>query len=244
MSTATRSQLDQNALLNVLLEHDIRRLEPHMLALDMAAGAVLIHSGQEVTDTWFPCGAAMAAFCISSPEGHTVDVGYVGREGAVGGIVSNGHVPAFSTAVVRMPGLFLRIKTIALEQAKLDSLALRHWFSRYSDCLLAQVFQTAACNATHTIRQRVAKLLLAGLERTDEMAIAMTQEQLADMLGVGRTFISRVISGMRDEGIIETQRGRIVVLSVPSLRHQSCRCTDIIQNHFDAVLHGIYPLPG
>jgi hypothetical protein len=86
----------------------------------------------------------------------------VGSEGAVGGIVSNGNIPAFATCHVQASGRFIRIKTAALEQCKLDSLSLRHWFSRYSDCLLAQIFQTAACNATHTIVQRTAKWLLAG----------------------------------------------------------------------------------
>lgn len=243
MTAATKLDLSQNMLLSVLNEDDRQRLLPHMMVLDLSAETILVHTGQDVVDTWFPCGSAMAGFCIRGANGHSVDVAFVGREGAIGGIVSHGSIPAYSTAVVRVPGTFLRIKTSALEQAKLDSIHLRHWFSRYSDCLLAQVFQTSACNATHTIRQRIAKLILAGLERTGSTDIPMTQEQLADMLGVGRTFVSRILGTMRKQGIVESRRGTLVIRNLPELRGESCRCTQAIEDHFDAVLHGIYPKP-
>lgn len=243
MPSATRSQLSQNGLLAVLREDDRARLEPHMHAVEMPAGGILQHAGEDVVDTWFPCAAALAAFCVTNPQGQSVDVGFIGREGALGGIVSNGHVPAYATAVVRAPGTFLRIKTTALEQLKIESLALRHWFARYSDCLLAQVFQTAACNATHTIKQRVAKLILGGHARTGEMALPLTQEQLADMLGVGRTFISRVVGTMRNEGIIESRRGTLLIRDLAALRGESCTCAAAIEDHFDTVLHGIYTPP-
>lgn len=243
MTAATKLDLSQNMLLSVLNEDDRQRLLPHMMVLDLSAETILVHTGQDVVDTWFPCGSAMAGFCIRGANGHSVDVAFVGREGAIGGIVSHGSIPAYSTAVVRVPGTFLRIKTSALEQAKLDSIHLRHWFSRYSDCLLAQVFQTSACNATHTIRQRIAKLILAGLERTGSTDIPMTQEQLADMLGVGRTFVSRILGTMRKQGIVESRRGTLVIRNLQELRGESCRCTQAIEDHFDAVLHGIYPKP-
>ena len=243
MTSATRSQLSQNALLAVLRDEDRTRLEPHVHAIEMPTGGILQHAGEDVVDTWFPCGAALAAFCVSNAQGQSVDVGFVGREGAIGGIVSNGNVPAYATSVVRLGGPFLRIKTSALEQMKLESISLRHWFSRYADCLLAQVFQTSACNAVHTIRQRVAKMILAGLARNSEPEFRMTQDQLADMLGVGRTFISRVLGSLRRDGIIETGRGVMIIKDLQALRALSCTCTMVIEDHFDKVLHGIYPPP-
>ena len=203
---------------------------------------ILQHAGDCVVHTWFPCGEAMAVFCVSTgPDDNAVEVAVVGREGAIGGIVSNGQLPSYSTAVVRSSGPFLRIKTTALEHAKLDSITLRHWFSRYSDCLLAQVFQTAACNATHTITQRTAKWLLASIRRTNGNAFEMTQEELADLLGVGRTFVTRTVSKLREQGVIATRRGVFVVLDEAALRQQACGCTTAIEDHFDTVLHGIYP---
>ena len=241
MTTPSADDLNANGLLNKLSAEDSRRLAPHMLALELQSGHVLQEVGEDVLDTWFPCGSAMAAFCVGHATGAVVEVALVGREGAIGGIVSNGHLPSFSHAEVRASGRFLRIKTSALEMAKLDSVSLRHWFSRYSDCLLAQVFQTAACNATHTITQRAAKWLLAALARTEKSEFELTQEQLAEMLGVGRTFVTRIVGRLRADGVIATRRGVFIIKDEAALRGLSCTCTTAIEDHFDVVLHGIYP---
>lgn len=243
MTAPTPDDLSHNGLLATLSDADQKRLAPHMMVFDLKRGHVLQEAGDEVVDTWFPCGPAMAAFCIGTCDNSSaVEVALVGREGAIGGIVSNGHVPAYATAQVRFGGRFLRIKTSALEQAKLDSLSLRHWFSRYSDCLLAQVFQTAACNATHTISQRAAKWLIAAVSRTNGCEFEMTQEQLAEMLGVGRTFVTRVVKRLREDGTIATRRGVFTIKDEALLRDTACGCTTAIENHFDVVLHGIYPV--
>jgi CRP-like cAMP-binding protein len=242
VTSPTRTEMAENALLARLREDDRSRLAPHMMVFHLNKKDVLQRAGDEVAETWFPCGSAMASFCVWADEGSgAVEVGLVGREGAIGGIVSNGHVPAFATAVVTAEGTFLRIKISALERAKIESIALRHWFSRYSDCLLAQTFQTAACNAKHTIMQRTAKWLLAAVARTRGSEIDITQEQLAEMLGVGRTFVTRVVRQLRDEGIVSTRRGIFIVNSEAALRDKSCQCTAAIENHFDTVLHGVYP---
>jgi hypothetical protein len=243
MATPTESDLAGNLLLGKLNEADRARLAPHMMVFDLEAGAILHEAGQDVIETWFPCKSAMAAFCVATNAGSdAIEVALVGREGAIGGIVSNGSLPAYATSLVRFGGQFLRIKTSALELAKLDSVTLRHWFSRYSDCLLAQVFQTAACNASHTIAQRTAKWLLAAVMRSEANELALTQGQLAEMLGVGRTFVTRTIRRFRDQGLVSTRRGMIVILDEPTLRRLSCHCTEAIEEHFDTVLHGIYPV--
>jgi hypothetical protein len=235
-------ELAENVLLAKLRDDDRRRLAPHMTMMDFQAKRILQRAGDDVVDTWFPCRSAMAAFSIwIDDDNPAVEVALVGCEGAVGGIVSNGNVPAYATCQVRSGGRFLRIKTAALEQCKLDSIALRHWFSRYSDCLLAQLFQTAACNATHTIIQRTAKWLLAGVARTNKLEFEMTQDQLAEMLGVGRTFVTRTVGQLREEGLLETRRGIFIIKDELALRQKSCHCTTSIEDHFDVVLHGIYP---
>jgi hypothetical protein len=235
--------MSENILLATLRPEDRQRLAPHMMVMELEKKHILQKAGDDVVDTWFPCGPAMASFCVWADEDSSpIEVGLVGREGAIGGIVSNGHVPAFATSMVVAGGRFLRVKTSALERAKIESVALRHWFSRYSDCLLAQVFQTAACNAKHTIMQRTAKWLLAAVERTRASEIDLTQEQLGELLGVGRTFVARIVGQLRDEKIISTRRGRFLVENEEALRAKSCRCTTAIENHFDRVLHGIYPL--
>jgi hypothetical protein len=243
MTTPLPAELMENALLARLRDGDRQRLVPHLVLTDLRAHAILQRAGEDVMHTWFPCGSATAAFRVWSDENNpAVEVALVGSEGAVGGIVSNGHVPAFATCHAHTGGKFLRIKTSALEQCKLDSISLRHWFSRYSDCLLAQVFQTAACNATHTIVQRTAKWLLAGLARTGGVELEITQEHLAETLGVGRTYVARVVGQLRDEGVIETRRGVFIIKDESGLQLRTCRCTTTIEDHFDTVLHGIYPV--
>jgi len=242
MASPTPEDMLQNELLAKLNEEDRRRLAPHAMVFELNRGDILHHAGAEVTETWFPCGSSLASFQLWADAGAgAVEVALVGREGAVGGIVSNGRVPAYATAIVRAGGGFFRIKTAALEQAKLDSISMRHWFSRYSDCLIAQVFQTAACNATHTIMQRTARWLLAAMVRTRRTDFDVTQEELAETLGVGRTFVSRVIRQLRDEKVIITRRGGLTVLDTHALQKKSCQCTALVENHFDVVLHGIYP---
>lgn len=240
MSTLIAHELVTNRLLGVLREPDRIRLASQMYGFDLQAGFILQAAGEIVEHTWFPCGAAIASFCIESDAGECVEVAMVGREGAVGGIVSNGDTPAFATAKVRASGRFLRIRTTALEAAKLDSIALRHWFARYSDCLLALVFQTAACNARHSILQRASRWMLAAAERTQSPHLAMTQEELAELLGVGRTYINRTFAHLRQHGLIETKRGQIFIVDEKALRLLSCSCTAIVQDHFQAVLEGSY----
>ena len=231
----------ENELLGKLSEADRHRLAAHMMVFELDQNAVLQSAGEAVLDTWFPCGSSLASFQLWTEDGTAVEVALIGREGAIGGIVSNGSLPAYANAVVRVGGSFFRIKTAALEQAKLDSITLRHWFARYSDCLLAQVFQTSACNATHTIMQRAAKWLLAAMVRTRRAQVIITQEELAEMLGVGRTFVTQVVRQLRQEEIIATRRGAITVVDRSALQAKACQCTALIESHYDSVLHGIYP---
>ena len=116
-------------------------------------------------------------------DGRRVETALVGREGAIGGIVSEGRLPAYARAEVQYPGPFWRISVADLEAAKTGSGSLRHVFMHYADCLVTQIFQAAACSATHTIEQRSAKWLLAAYERTGSCTVPITQEQLGSMLG-------------------------------------------------------------
>src|SRR5690349_2638367 len=107
--------------------------------------------------------------------------------------------------------------------------------------MLAQVFQSVACNAVHTIEQRTVKWLLAAIDRTGDHDVPLTQEQLAGMLGVGRSYVSRVIQSLKGSGILETRRGGVRVRDINSLQSRSCGCNDALRRHFDQVLAGVYP---
>ena len=122
---------------------------------------------------------------------------------------------------------------------------LANIFARYADCLLAQIFQSTACNAIHSIEQRTAKWIISAMERTDgDDVVPLTHEQLATLLGVGRSYTSRVIQTFKAEGVLETRRGSILVINRDALRSRACLCNEAVKNHFEEVLRGVYPTEG
>ena len=217
-----------------LIAHDLDRC-------DLDEDLLIYNPGDEVEVVHFPCGPSLASYLISSEDGRDVEATLVGREGAVGGIVSQGYLPAYSRIVVKFGGPFVRLPIGKLEQAKLKSHSLRDVFARYADCLLAQIFQSTACNAIHSIEQRTAKWIIAAMDRTDNDVVPLTHEQLAGMLGVGRSYASRVIQTFKADGILETRRGAIVVRKRAALDARSCQCNESVKSHFEDVLRGVYP---
>ncbi|QFR33998.1 Crp/Fnr family transcriptional regulator [Ancylobacter sp. TS-1] len=230
-----------NNLLGALRPSDFGLLRAHLRRFDRAAGSVLYEPGDDVRNVYFPCGQALVSFMVPLEDGRQVEITTIGREGAVGGIVSQGRLPAFARAVVQVSGPLLRLDCAELDRAKAASPPLRNLFARYADCLLAQVFQSVACNATHDIEQRTAKWLLAAFDRTGEEDLRLTQEQLAAMMGVGRSYISRVIRQMQEAGAVEPRRGRLRIRDGERLGAISCGCHRSVRRHFDDVLSGVYP---
>ena len=143
---------------------------------------------------------------VDLDDGRSVEVASIGREGAVGGIVSCGHSPAFSRAEVIVAGPALRVPMRIIEEAKARSGHLRNLFCRYSDYLLAQIMQSVACNSFHPIEARAARWLLTAQDRAGSR-LALTQESLAGLLGVQRTTVNAVARELQDEGLITTRRG-------------------------------------
>ena len=230
-----------NNLLGALRPADFALLRAHLKRIDRPASGVLYEPGDDVRHVYFPCGQTLVSFMVLLEDGRQVEITSIGREGAVGGIVSQGRLPAFARAVVQMEGPLLRLDSGELERAKDISPPLRNLFARYADCLLAQVFQSVACNATHSIDQRTAKWLLAAHDRTGDETLRLTQEQLAAMLAVGRPYISRVLGEMKAAGAIEPRRGRIRITDSERLRGLCCGCHQAVRRHFDDVLSGVYP---
>jgi CRP-like cAMP-binding protein len=108
--------------------------------------------------------------------------------------------------------------------------------------MLAQIFQSTACNAVHSIEQRTAKWIISAMERADDDAtVPLTHEQLATLLGVGRSYASRVMQIFKAEGILETRRGSILVRNRDALQMRACLCNESVKNHFEEVLRGVYP---
>jgi DNA-binding transcriptional regulator YhcF (GntR family) len=230
-----------NNLLAALAPRDRDLLAIHLTPVTLGTGEVIYNPGDDVRFVLFPCGPTLLAFRVALEDGRSVETALVGREGALGGIVSRGRLPAFARADVQFGGPALRAEVASLDTIKRKAPALDELFARYADCLLAQVFQAVACNAAHTIEQRAAKWLISAAERTGAPQMLLTQEQLAAMLGVGRSYVTRVLRSFRERRLVETRRGALHLLDSDGLEHLACGCQHAVRQHFDEVLAGVYP---
>lgn len=230
-----------NRLLGGLPEADRQMIAPYVTPVSLARSAVLFEPGDDVSQCHFPCGPAMASLVVALPEGALAETATVGREGAIGGIVSMGHKPAFARAVVQIAGPALRIESERLEDLKHRSSTLRDRLARYADCLIAQILQAVACNALHDLPQRLCRWLLTVQDRVGGPDIPLTQEFLAEMLGVQRTTVTSVAGQLQAEGLIRYQRGRITIVDRAALHARSCGCRIAVLDHFERVLPGAYP---
>jgi CRP-like cAMP-binding protein len=230
----------ENGLLRALSSTDWAILRPVLEEWSGPPGKILYEPGDIVQFAYFPRMLSLISYFVVLSDGRSIETALIGHEGACGGIVSQGRLPAYARAQVQAGGSFLRIDLNSLEKAKKRSPTLHDLFARYADCLMAQIFQSVACNAAHSIEQRTAKWLLAAVERSGTFDLTLTQEQLATMLGVGRSYLSRVVQSMKEDAVIETRRGGIGVRDVRKLRSRACECNAAVNRHFEQVLKGTY----
>ena len=224
-----------NRLLSTFSGEARALLEPFGELIDLSAGEMVLEAGELVRSSLFPVGPTMISMTVELSGGRSAEVASIGREGAVGGIVSCGQAPAFSQARVLVPGPAFRVPMHALEQAKTRSAFIANLFCRFSDYLLAEVMQSVVCNAFHSIPERAARWLLHAQDRAGDR-IELTQEAFAGLLGVQRTTINAVVQQLASEGLIATGRGNVQVTDRAGLKHRSCECYERLQHHFDAVI--------
>jgi len=230
-----------NNLLCALREPDYALIAPGLFAAQHSVGDVLYNPGEDVEIVHFPCGPAMASFVVSDEDGREVETALIGREGAVGGVISNGSLPAYTRIAVKFGGHFACINVSDLHAAKRKSPTLQNWFDRYADCLLSQIFQGTACNAMHSVEQRVAKWMLAAAERLGHDVVPFTHEELAALLGAGRSHTTRALRAFGAQGLIVTRRGSVLLRDSAALKKIACSCNDLVKHHFEEVLSGVYP---
>lgn len=242
MSRTIADELDRadeafvgNRLLSTLPSDSRALLEPFGEIVELASGSTVHERGADVASSYFLFGSAMVSLVLDVEGGRSLEVASIGHEGAVGGIVSCGHAPAFARAQVLVPGPALRVPMTVLEDAKARSGHIRNLFCRFSDYLLAQVMQSVACNTFHSIDQRAARWLLTAQDRSGSR-VELTQEAFAGLLGVQRTTVNAVIRMLQDEGLVTTRRGVIEVADRAGLKRRTCECYDKVERHFARVI--------
>jgi CRP-like cAMP-binding protein len=231
-----------NRLLAALPSAELETLLPHLDRVMLPMRQVLFEPGDDVTHAHFPADGTVVSLVCVMEDGRAAEAAMVGCEGAVGALISAGHKPASTRGVTQAAGMALRIESARLEEAKQASPKLRDLLNRFSDSLLAQVLQSVACNALHGADVRACRWLLSLQDRTGIDELPVTQEHMAELLGVQRTTVTRVIADLAAIGAVEPRRGRILITSRAKLKAAACECHAVVRRHFDCVAPGLYPV--
>ncbi|MBW0143700.1 Crp/Fnr family transcriptional regulator [Sphingomicrobium clamense] len=234
---ASKLRFEDNRLLAMFPEAVKEALGPHAEYVHLNHGDVLFKSGEDIKHTYFPYAPTMISLLVDLDDRRRVEVASIGMEGAIGGIVSCGELPAFSRAQISVAGGALKASHEKIEELKAESPFLRNLYCRYADYLLSQVMQSVACSAFHPIEARAARWLLTAQDRAGSR-LELTQEALAGLLGVQRTTVNAVARELQEDGLINYSRGVITLTDRDELEHRTCECYHRVEDHFKAVLGG------
>jgi CRP-like cAMP-binding protein len=213
---------------------DFGLLEPHLRQVSLVQGQVFQEQEAPVEQVYFPLNGVISLISVME-DGQVVETATIGREGAVGVFGGLGPWNAITRAIVRLPGIAAVISVPHFQMAVSQSDRIRNLILRYKEALLAQVQQTAACNALHPLEARLARWLLQSLDRTDDHKLPLTQDFMAQMLAVRRTTVTLIAGKLQEAGLISYSRGQIVVPDRARLEEAACECYRTIRRRTDAV---------
>jgi CRP-like cAMP-binding protein len=225
----------RNRLLAALRPPELMLLEPHMKETPLEQGAMLQEQGEPIERVFFP-NSGMISLVAVMRHGNAVETATVGREGAIGAMSGLGPRHAFTRAVVQMAGTAFQIATTKFQSIVEQSTAIRDIVVRHNEVLLAQVQQSAACNALHEAEARFCRWLLQSRDRSDSDIVPITQEFLAQMLGVRRTTVTLVAQSLQDKGLLRYRRGRIEILDRDGLEARACECYEVVRREIEQYL--------
>lgn len=225
----------ENQLLALLPETDKSRWLSLLKYVDLQQGQSIYESGQPLNHVYFPMGSIVALHGVSQ-SGLMSEVALVGREGMVGIVSFLGGESCTSDAVVLTSGPAFRIGAQALRREFENSSAVMPLMLRYTQALISQMAQTALCNQYHSVEQAMSRLLLLSLDCVQSTELNMTQEVIAQILGVRRERVSQVAVRMQRSGLIQYARGHIVVPDRSALEHVSCECYAAIKKEYERLL--------
>src|ERR1700721_859958 len=216
-----------NKLLALLPRVHFDRLLPHLSTVLLQQGIVLYESGDEVDQVYFPHSGMLSLLAVLR-DGKAIETATVGREGVVGAMAGLGLYKSLVRVVVQMPMACSRSAASCFGTAVTASDVVRNRCIRYNEVLLSQARVTAACNALHLIEARFCRWLLQSADRAASDTVTLTQEFLAEMLGVRRTSVTEVASKVQNSGAITYSRGVIRILDRTALMRMSCECYETL----------------
>lgn len=230
-----------NHILDALPQAERDRLFPHLKLVRMPLGTVLYESGAALRHIYFPTDCIVSLLYVMR-DGATAEIAVVGREGAVGVSLFMGGETTPSRALVQSAGHAYRLTGKRLKDEINRHGNMLHVLLRYTQSLLTQMAQTAVCNRHHSLEQQLCRWLLLSLDRLNTNHLVMTQELIANMLGVRREGVTEAAGKLQKLGIIRYARGKITVLDRPHLERLSCECYSVVKQETDRLL-ALYSRP-
>ena len=229
------AQPGENHLLGALPPAEARRWGPLLQAVDLPLGHVLYESGAALAHVYFPTTAIVSLLYVME-NGASAEIAVVGNEGIVGVSLFMGGESTPSRAVVQSAGHGFRLKANIMKEEFNRAGPVLHLLLRYTQALITQMAQTAVCNRHHTLDQQLCRWLLLSLDRLQGNQLVMTQELIANMLGVRREGVTEGALKLQRAGLISYARGHITVLDRPGLEKRSCECYSVVKKEYDRLL--------
>jgi len=230
----------QNHILAALPAEDYAHLLPDLELIPMPLGWAVHESGGQMGYVYFPTTSIVSLLYVME-DGASAEIAIVGNEGLVGIALFMGGETTPSRAVVQSAGHAYRLKSAVLKNEFERGGALQHLLLRYTQAMITQMAQTAVCNRHHSLEQQLCRWLLLSLDRLSSNVLIMTQELIANMLGVRREGVTEAAGTLQADGLIHYSRGKITVLDRPRLEQRVCECYAVVKKEFDRLLP--YKLP-
>jgi CRP-like cAMP-binding protein len=225
----------ENELLAALPGAEWKRVRPSLELVAMPLGDVLYESGSQLNYVYFPTTAIVSLLYVME-DGASAEIAVVGREGIVGVSLFMGGETTPSRGIVQSAGHAYRLKGQELKQEFTRATSLQNLLLRYTQALLTQMAQTAVCNRHHTLDQQLCRWLLLSFDRLPSTELAMTQELIANMLGVRREGVTQAAGQLQKAGLIRYNRGHITLLDRGGLEARACECYDVVRREFARLL--------
>ncbi len=225
----------RNHLLGALPNSDFDRLTPHLRLVSLSLGEALYESGIALRHVYFPVDSIVSLLNVMA-DGASAEIAVVGNDGVVGVSLFMGGESTPSRAVVQSAGQAYRLRAATLKSEFTRAGAMQHLLLRYTQALITQMAQTAVCNRHHTLDQQLCRWLLLSLDRLPSSELAMTQDLIANMLGVRRQGVNDAAAKLQEAGLIHYSRGHIVVLDRVGIEARTCECYAIVKKESDRLL--------
>ena len=225
----------ENKLLASLPRSDFNALVEHFTDVSLAQGAVIFEVGDEVDHVYFPHNGMFSLLTVMR-DGKAIETATVGREGTIGAMAGLGLYTSLVRTIVQLPTTATKISSPQFRKAAAANEAIRNLCIHYNEVLLAQARITAACNALHQVEARFCRWLLQSADRAGSDTVTLTQELLAEMLGVRRTTVTAIARSLQGLGVIRYTRGRIEISDRERLKKLACECYEVLRSQPGQIL--------